>query len=611
MKRIDKLGLLAAVGVVGLALVAGAGTAAGKAGKVTFNVGLTQDIDTLNTAIGVLVPDYDVWNLQYATLTDKAANDFHNIPGLAMSWKGSKDGKNWTYKLRPNLKWSDGVPLTSADIAYTINRSRKEQWLDYTSTTSNIVASAPAPRTVVLRSKVPDPKLPTMDIYILPKHIYEKISPKNLTKYPAQDGVGSGPFTLEKYVKGQYWRMKANPSYFRGKPAVDEIVFRYFTNADAMVFALKKGEIDIAHGVPASQYDSLSKTNGIVGVQGQQGGFDELSLNGYTGKPKRDAKKFSSPNPALKDLRFRQAIAMAIDKSTLVSRAYNGIGTPADTISVSPDPAWIPKIPAAQRYTFDLNKAKALLDSAGYKDTDKNGIRNLPNGGADIVLRYLVRSESEVGKPISDFVSAWLKEIGIGTKISVFNDTQLTVEIGKGAYDMFVWGWTPFVDPDPQLFDFTCSQVSQHKNDFTNYANDASWCDATYDKLFAQQHVELDKTKRLADVHAMLTRFYRSAVYDVIEYSPDLQAYRTDRFTGWLKQPADTGPVVFSNTSPTYFNLKPIVKSTSGAAPPVTFGDVGRIGGALLLLGVLPLMWRFGRRRSHEPGLGRAAHSGR
>ena len=578
MKRIGKLGLLAAVGVVGLALVAGAGTAAGKAGKVTFNVGLTQDIDTLNTAIGVLVPDYDVWNLQYATLTDKAANDFHNIPGLAMSWKGSKDGKTWTYKLRPNLKWSDGVPLTSADIAYTINRSRKEQWLDYTSTTSNIVASAPAPRTVVLRSKVPDPKLPTMDIYILPKHIYEKISPKNLTKYPAQDGVGSGPFTLEKYVKGQYIRMKANPNYWGGKPAIEQVVFRLFTNEDAKVFALKKGEIDAAQDVPASAFNDLSKVKGIVTIQGQQGGFDELALNSYAGKPPRDTTKFGAPNPALKDLRFRQAIAYSIDKAAIVSRAYNGIGTPADALSPAANPEWTPKIPASQRYDFNLDKAKKLLDQAGYKDSDGNGIRNLPGGGKDIVLRYLVRSESVYSRPTAQFITSWLKQIGIGTKISVFNDTQLTSEIGKGAYDMFVWGWTPFVDPDPELSYFKCDQVAVDAKDFTNYYNDASWCDPVYDKLYAAQHVELNHAKRVAIVHQMLTRMYRFAGYHIIEYSPDLQAYRTDRFTGWLRQPANTGPVIFSNTSPSYANLKPIKQSKAAMAPD------GFAGGVLLLL---------------------------
>ena len=575
-------------GAVGLALLAGVGSAAHSAGQVTLTVGFSKDVDTFNPAVGALVIDYEVWNVQYATLTDKAAADFKTIPGLASSWKSSNHGRTWTYTLRPNLKWSDGQPLTADDVAYTINRSRAEQWLNYTSTVGNITASAPNPRTVVLRSSVPDPKLPTMDVYIVPKHVYSKISKGNLTKYPAQDGVGSGPFTLEKYAKGQYIRMKANPNYWHGKPAVDEVVFRVFTNEDAKVFALKKGEIDAAHDVQASAFGDLAKTKGIIAIQGQQGGFDELALNAYAGKPPRDTSKFGSPNPALKDLRFRQAIAHAIDKQAIVSRAYNGIGTPADALSPAANPEWTPKIPAAQRYNFDLGLAKKILDQAGYKDTDGNGIRNLPGGGKDIVLRYLIRSESVYAKPISQFVSSWLKQIGIGTTISSFNDTQLTSEIGKGAYDMFVWGWTPFVDPDPELSYFKCDQVAVDAKDFTNYYNDASWCDPVYDKLYAKQHVELNHAKRIAIVHQMLTRMYRFAGYNIIEYSPDLQAYRTDRFTGWLQQPAKTGPVIFSNTSPTYANLKPIGQKKAG------FASDGRAGGALLL--ALACLLAFGGR---------------
>jgi peptide/nickel transport system substrate-binding protein len=298
----------------------------------------------------------------------------------------------------------------------------------------------------------------------------------------------------------------------------------------------------------------------MVAVQGQQGSFDELALNGYNGKPSRNTKKFSSPNPALKDLRFRQAIARAIDKEALVSRAYQGIGIPADAMSPGASPEWRPKIPKSLLYDFDLNEAKKILDSAGYKDTNGNGIRNLPHGGADIVLRYLVDSESSYARPISQFVTSWLKDIGIGTKTSTFNESQLTVQIGKGAYDLFTWGWTPFVDPDPELSYFTCSQVAHDASDFTNYYNDSSYCDPGYDKLYAQQRVELNHAKRVAIVHKMLTRFYRSAVYDVLEYSPELQAYRTDRFTGWIRQPAKIGPVLFTNTSPTYANLKPIKK---------------------------------------------------
>jgi peptide/nickel transport system substrate-binding protein len=582
------------IGAAGVALLSGIATAAHEASSVTLTVGFVQDVDTFNPAVGPLVIDYEAWNIQYATLTDKAANDFHTIPGLATSWKSSNKGKTWTYTLRPNLKWSDGQPLTSADVAYTINRSRKEEWLNYTATTGNITASAPNPRTVVLRSSVPDPKLPTMDVYIVPQHIWSKVSKQALAKYAARDGVGSGPFTLEKYVKGQYFRMKANPNYWGGKPALDEVVFKLYTNPDAMVFALKKGEIDAAQDVPGAAFKELQKTKGIVAVQGQQGGFDELALNGYAGKPAR-SKKFGSPNPALKDLRFRQAIAYAINKDALVSRAFNGIGTAADAMSPSANPEWVPKIPASQRYNFDLDKAKKLLDDAGYKDTDGNGIRNAKGGGPDIVLRYLLRSESSVSKPIAQFVTGWLKQIGIGTKTSVFNDSQLTAEIGKGGYDMFVWGWTPFVDPDPQLSYFKCDQVAVDDKDFTNYYNDASWCDPVYDQLYAKQHVELNHAKRVAIVHQMLTRFYRSATYNIIEYDPDLQANRTDRFTGWLNQPAKTGPVIFSNTSPTYANLKPVRKTSSAGLAP------GGIAGGVLLLALAGLVVARGGPRRELP----------
>ena len=590
--------VLAVAGAVAAMLVvaASAPAADNSAKKVTLTVGMSQDVDSMNPAVGALVPDYDIWNVQYATLTDKASSDFHVIPGLATSWKGSKDGKTWTYTLRKGLTWSDGQPLTSADIVYTINRSRKEAWLNYDSTVHNIVATAPNATTVVLHSSVPDPKLPVMDVYIVPKHIYDKISAKDLSKYPATDGVGSGPFTLDKWVKGQYVRLKANPTYYKGKPAYDEIVLRPFSNLDAMVAALKKGEIDAANNIPSTAFKSLAGAKGIVTLQGQQGGFDELALNGGMGLKNKDGTP--TANPALLDLRVRQAIAHAIDKKTLVARAIGGIGVPADALSPSANPEWVPKIPADQLYDFDLKQANAILDAAGYKDTDGNGIRNLRNGGKDIVLRYAVRSESSIAKPVAEFVTGWLKQIGIGTKTSTYSDSQLTSVVGKGDYDLFTWGWTPFVDPDPELSYFKCDQLAKDPSDPTNYYNDANFCDKTYDALYAQQHVELDHAKRLAIVHEMLTRWYRDAAYVVIDLSPDLQAYRTDRFTGWTRQPAGVGPVLFSNTTPTYFNLKPIAGASSGGGGLGT-PAIGAIGVVVLAL-IGGIVWVLMRRKSAD-----------
>jgi peptide/nickel transport system substrate-binding protein len=540
----------------------------------TFDVGDPGGIDSMSPLIGVTVAAYEAWNIQYATLTDKAASDFHTIPALAESWKGSKDGKTWTYKLRPGLKWSDGKPLTAEDVAWTINTSRDEEWINHSATTVNLDATAKDDTTLVIKSKVPDPKLPTMDVYILPKHIWGKMSKDERDKYDGLDGVGSGPFVLEKFEKGQFARFKANPNYWAGKPAVDKVVLRKFNNPDAEVAALKTGELDAAQDLTGAAFDQLAKDPNIQTVEGFQGSMNEVAINGGDGLKK--------PHPALLDPRVRQAIAHAIDKQTIVDRVLAGHGKVAQTLSTSPDTSWTPDIPADQVYDFDLDKARQILENAGYKDTDGDGVREMPGGGKPLNFTYYVRSDGETAPEIGEFVTGWLKEIGIATTKKVADDTQLTTIIGKGDYDMFDWGWTPFVDPDPMLSYFTCGQISSDPEDPTNYYNDANYCDPEYDKLYEQQKVELNRDKREQIVHEMLTRFQQSATYNVLYTEPELQAYRKGRFEGFVRQPAKIGPVIYQQTSPTYAVLKPASASSGG-------DDGGNSGVIIAIIAVVVL----------------------
>jgi peptide/nickel transport system substrate-binding protein len=585
----------ALLAVAGVALVI-AGPVSSQTTKkpVVFTVGDTQNIDSMNPIVGVTVPAYEAWNIQYATLTDKSPKDFSTIPGLAKSWTSSPDKKTWTYTMRPNLKWSDGQPLTAEDVAYTINRAKKEEWLNYTSVVANLTATAQSPTTLVVKTSVPDPKLPTLDVYVLPKHIWEQQDAKAVTKYAALDGVGSGPFTLEHFEKGQFARFKANPYYYGGKPAVDRVVLRGFDNPDAMVAALKRGEIDAAEDVPGTAFKQLEKDPSVQTIQGYQGAMNEFAINGGAGLKK--------PHPALLDLRVRQAIAHAIDKKTIVNRVIAGLAKPGDTLSVSPNPEWSPQIPAEQQFDFNIAKANQILDQAGYKDTNGDGIREMPGGGKPLKLRYAVRSEGDTAQATAELITGWLRQIGIATTQKVYDDSRLTEVIGKGDYDLFVWGWTPFVDPDPMLSYFTCSQVSHDPEDPTNYYNDASWCDKQYDALYNQQKVELDHAKRVDLVHQMLTRFYESATYDVLYVYPDLQAYRKNRFTGWIRQPEGTGPVLFSNTSPTYARLKPFVASASGGKSDNGGGGSG--GLIAIIVGAIVVVgggaWLAMRRRTVE-----------
>jgi peptide/nickel transport system substrate-binding protein len=561
-RRLIGAGLLA--GIASMLLVV-PNAAAQDESQITLTVGLMQDLDSPNVTAGFLVSSFELWNLQYATLTDKAADDFETIPGLAESWEASDDGLTYTYTLRDGLEWSDGEPLTAEDIAWTINTSRDQEWINHSATTVNLDATAIDERTVQIVSSVPDPKLPTMDVYIVPKHIWEPVSQDAIDTYDALDGVGSGPFTLQEWRSGQSWTMVANPNYWGGEPVIDQVVFRIFTNPDAMVAALKQGEIDVAHEIPSASFEELQNDPDIVAVDGRQGGFTELAMNGMAGE-------IGDGHPALLDLDVRHAIHHAIDKDVMFDRIVLGLGKRGVGLSVSPDPAWQPDIPVAEQYGYDPDEARRLLDEGGYVDTNNDGVREMPDGGQELVLRYAERSESEQGPAIRDFVTGFLSEVGIGTEVSVFDDTQLTDVIASGEYDLFSWGWTPFVDPDPMLSYFTCAQVT---TDIESVGyNDANWCDPRYDELYEQQKVELDRDARIAIVQEMLRLFYDESTYVVLYEDADTQAYRTDRFEGWLRQPIDAGPVLFSNTSPTYVNLRPIEG---------TDDDGGGLGAAFLI----------------------------
>jgi peptide/nickel transport system substrate-binding protein len=587
-RRILAVAVLVAVMAAGVTAISAQGQDDG--GNVTFDVGEPQGIDSMSPLIGVVVPAFEAWNIQYATLTDKAASDFHTIPGLAESWTSSKDKLTWTYKLRPNLKWSDGKPLTSEDVAWNVNTSRKEEWLNHSAVTANLTATAPDPQTVVIKSSVPDPKLPTMDIYILPKHIWGKMSADERNKYPGEDGVGSGPFVLDKFEKGQFARFKANKYYWAGKPAVDTVVLRKFNNPDAMVAALKTGELDAAWDIPGAAFNQLKEDDDFVTNEGYQGSFSEVALNGGDGLKKG--------HPALEDPAVRKAIAHAIDRDTLVARVLDGIGKPLKTISPSANPEWVPDLSEDTSLDFDLDEANRILDEAGYKDTNGDGVREMPNGGEPLNFTYYARSDGETGPKVAEFVRGWLDEIGIKTTEKIASDSELTPIIGKGDYDMFAWGWTPYVDPDTMLDYMTCKQVAADPDDPTNYYNDANYCDPQYDKLYAQQKTELDPEKRKEIVHEMLTRWAKSGVYNVMWEEPETIAYRKDRFEGWTQQPAKTGPVLFSNTSPTYAKLKPVSASSSSDDGGGSGGIIAIVAAAVLVLGAGA--WFLSRRRSAD-----------
>jgi peptide/nickel transport system substrate-binding protein len=546
--------------------------------QVTLRVGLTQDWEVLNPTSGYTVPAYEVWNLHYATLTDKAADDFATIEGLAESWEEVEPGLEYVYTLREGLTWSDDEPLTAEDVAWNINTGRDQGWDNMVSTVANIEATAEDERTVRLVSSVPDPKLPTMDVYLVPQHIWEPIATDYdaATQYAADDGVGSGPFVMTEFTPGQSVVMAANPNYWGWEgeePPYDQVIFRLFENPDAMVAALQQGEIDAAQGVPASSWDALEADDAIEVVAGQQGGFDEIAINGGAAE--------GQPHPALLDVEVRRAIAHGIDRPAVIEDLYFGLASPLETISPSADPKWIPEIPEENQLAYDPDRANQILDEAGYMDTDGDGVREMPDGTNPLVIRHAVNTDGDLAGSIGDLMVGWMEEIGIDVELEAYDQDALFGVIVEGTYDTFFWGWVPFVDPDPMLSYFTEAEIG-------NY-NDANWFDPAYDALYAEQNQEVDPERRVEIVHEMLTIFHDAAVYIPMYVAPDLQAYRTDTFEGWVKQPAEIGPVMFSNTSPSYVQLTPI-GANAGASDINWLLWGGIAAGVILIAGVFLAM---------------------
>jgi peptide/nickel transport system substrate-binding protein len=526
------------------------------ADEVVLTVGTKQDVDSMSVYSGVLLSSYEVWNLQYAVLVDLTPNDLSPTPQLAESWTTSADGLTWTYKLRPNVKWSDGKPLTSEDVRYTLLRMRDEEWANFFSFVEDYESvTAPDPTTVVVTTKKPNPQLPFNGVYILPKHQWDKYPGKKVNGYAATDPVVSGPFRLTDWKKGNYFEMKRNPNYFGTPPAVDTITFRIFKNDEAMAAALRNGEIDALHDLSPQLVDTLKGESAITTVDAEDGTFAQITMNTGSGP-------VGNGHPALQDVRVRRAINQAIDRNALTERVLKGLGRPGQSMEVSVTPKWNLKVPAEKQLNFDPAAANQALDDAGYT-RGSDGVRTMPGGGKPLDFRFYYSADNPSIVKSASFVKEWLADIGIETEATPKSEDELTPIENKGQFDLVAWNWVPYGDPSPQLSYLTCSQVPEEPDD--GRYNDAFWCDDEYDQLYDQQSVEMDPTKRVDLVHQALQRFYDEAPYAVMFVPDTVQAYRNDRFTGWVRQPADTGPIMFSQSSPSYALIEPVSGSTGSS----------------------------------------------
>ena len=558
--------LIAGVAAIAIAAVPVAvAPQAQAADPVVFTVGMLSDVDSLNPFTGVLAESYEIFQLQYATLMQPSSADFTPAPGLAESWEESADGKTWTYTLRPDLVWSDGTPLTANDVAYTFNRileGRYEQ-RNYGNYVRNITSvEATDDRTVVMTVSAPSPIMERLAVYILPEHVWSGVDAKAVKSFANEpEGeplVGSGPFLVAERRTGQFIRLVANDSYYAGRPKVDELVFRIYNNPDALGQALIKGEVDFATGLTADVFSTLEGKEGITTYAGDYSGFNELAFN--MGAATADGKPIGDGNPHLQDQQVRLAISHAIDRQQMVDKILNGYGTPGSTI-IPPLYTTLHIDPGTQ--TYDPALANQILDDAGYA-MGPDGVRVGPDG-VPMKYRLFVRTDSDSSVKSGEYFKSYLAAIGIEAEVKPVDENALFEIIGRGEFDMFEWGWVVEPDPDYQLSTFTCAKRS-YEDGGEIYADlsDSFYCNEEYDQLYAAQSEETDQTARADIVKQMQQILYDAVPYVVTYYYDNLEAYRSDRFTGFVGQPEGSGSLLFQYGVYTYTNVAPVSADSGG-----------------------------------------------
>ena len=603
-------GALAAVIVAVLVVLAAAGASFAGAGgspspdtgKVTLRLGWNEGPLNLNPFVGYST-SYEIWMLNYDTLVAAGSDGLPSKQtGLAEDWRLSPDQKTWTFHIRPGVKWQDGEPLTARDVAWTFNTiidndlslaiylKDVEKAVAVDDTTLKVYCSQPKANMLMTQ----------VYIYILPEHIWGKLSAKemnNTFRNPVPI-VGSGPFQTVEFRKDDFVKMVRNPTFWGKQPAVDEVVFQYYTNDDTMVQDLKNGAIDGAQVVPPEQFKRLAGESGIEGIAYPLYNWEYIDVNCYDSPD-------SLGDPVLKDPKFRVALAWAIDREKCASLGWSGYAQagygifPEKGWPASADPYYQPD--AADTIGFDLEKAGTLMDEAGYTDTDGDGIRNDPkNGGKNIKLRLYARDISPESQVQGKLIAGWLKQIGLGIDYSVVDEGALGDDIWNYRgdtyapdYDLALWDFMGYIDPGDSAACFTTDQIE-------NY-NEMNWSNAEYDKLTLEQYREMDVARRMELLKQAQGVMYTEQPMIVIDYPSVLQAVNTSRWEGW--QPY-VGGSVWANMidRQSYIELKPKAAAAAAAASDRSSTRTWVAIGVVLVAGsfIVVLLGRRGRGRAVE-----------
>jgi peptide/nickel transport system substrate-binding protein len=534
---------------------------AGHAAAATnvLKVGTTQDLDSLNPFQTAYLVGYEIFTLNYDMLVGFGPNN-ETVAGYAETWTQSTDGLQWTFKVHSGMTWSDGQPATAEDARWTLQyyldaqkkgKSLGYGYLDpYVLNAAITKVEAPDATTLVVTTSRKNDRILQMYLPILPEHVWKSVSIDKVADYQnSAPVVGSGPYQVVDWKKGESARLVRNDKYWGQKGAADQIVFQFFPDAvNSMVTAFQNGELDYIRNPTPEQFNLLKKQPNTVAINAAGNSFDQINFNCYD----KDIPDGGASTKAFRDPAFRAALGYAIDRNALIERVLGTYGKSGTTQVPASQVVWHAEPNDVRQ--FDLTVAGQKLEEAGYPLRD--GVRyDKENKPLNLSLQYPASDPSY--PKVAQFIQDWFGQIGIKvTQRAVDDDTLTTTEYldssiplkGQLKYDMVIWGWVGDPDPNSLLQILTTDAISD--------SSDSQWSNAAYDALYTQQNEATTSAERKGYMDQMQQLFYDQAPYQILYYDDELHVYRTDKFSNWQTQPKNGGTPFFVNGSINYTTLQ-------------------------------------------------------
>ena len=499
-----------------------AGTAAGSSSDV-LRIGTINYIDSLNPYNYIEAQAYNAMMMIYPQLVQygkgmKFEGDW------ASSWKTSAGGKDWTFRLRPNTKWSDGEPMTASDAAWTINttvkyaKSATAQAAAALAHVKNAQAVNPTTLVIHYESPVGNVLAQLEQVFILPQHVWQKLAGaggKGLKTYHPElhlPMVTGGAYTLAQYEKKGTTGFKPDPNFYGPPSQAAGVALTYYTNADAVIADLKANNLDWADQVPFKAVNAVKKSQNIVVTTIPSAETTNITWNSNPVKPKnRELLK-----PAVK-----KALSMCVNRDQIIDVVFAGYAVKVESLVGHITGAL--ENPNLGPLKYNCASANKALDALGYK-RGADGLRVVP-ATTGTYAQPAHPMQYEIITPTStDFnvdrefgiVKTGFAKLGVKVTQKVGGDTTASYALETGdcsgpaskqytGFDIAMWDWVGFIDPDFMLSVVTRDQW-------------CSWSDTgvnnpQYDKLYELQGKTVDTAKRTKIVHAMQKIIYDNFYY--------------------------------------------------------------------------------------------------